>query len=144
MHRHSMGALLALLAVVLVPRPGVAQDAAPAAREDKSAVEKTAEHPAGHRMRLPRSVPDAAIVARTLNRGSLVTLRDGSVWEIYLPDRPSTATWQSGDAVRVRLRPAPIGEFDYDLIYGPRRGRVAARFVGWEQGEEEAEKRDMR
>lgn len=81
--------------------------------------------------RAPRTVPDAARVLRMMDGGDFVMLDDGTVWEVYLPDRPATVNWASGDAVRVRQRPAPVGAFDYDLIYGPRRERVAVRFAGW-------------
>jgi hypothetical protein len=82
-------------------------------------------------VRAPRTVPDAARVLRLMDGGDFVMLDDGTVWEVYLPDRPTTVNWASGDGVRVRQRPAPIGAFDYDLIYGPRRERVAVRFAGW-------------
>ncbi|HJU64584.1 MAG TPA: hypothetical protein VJ596_02855 [Gemmatimonadaceae bacterium] len=82
-------------------------------------------------MRAPRTLPDAARVLRLMDGGDFVMLDDGTMWEVYLPDRPTTVNWASGDGVRVRQRPAPIGEYDYDLIYGPRRERVAVRFAGW-------------
>ena len=48
-------------------------------------------------LREPTSVYDAHRVTRVINEGSHVVLADGTIWEVYLPDRPSVTTWKPGD-----------------------------------------------
>lgn len=70
-------------------------------------------------------------VARSDAGGTFLQLVDGTRWEIYLPDRPSTVTWREGDFVLVRRRPAPVGDYEYLLINGEERNAASARFAGW-------------
>ena len=71
--------------------------------------------------------------------GTLVTLEDGSVLEVYLPDRPSANRWLEGDFVLVRDRDAPIGSlgpvgrYDLLLINGRDESAASARFAGRER-----------
>jgi hypothetical protein len=71
--------------------------------------------------------------------GTLVTLDDGIVLEVYLPDRPSAFRWQEGDFVLVRDRDAPIGSlgpvgrYDLLLINGRDESAASARFAGRER-----------
>ena len=71
--------------------------------------------------------------------GTLVTLEDGIVLEVYLPDRPSANRWQEGDFVLVRDRDAPIGSlgpvgrYDLLLINGRDESAASARFAGRER-----------
>ena len=78
----------------------------------------------------PTSVWNAHRVVRVLGGGTHVVLGDGTIWEIYLPDRPSVNTWRRGDLLVVRERSVSQGEFDYSLTDGRTRGAVAARLVG--------------
>jgi hypothetical protein len=71
--------------------------------------------------------------------GTLVTLEDGIVFEIYLPDRPSAFRWREGDFVLVRDRDAPIGSlgpvgrYDLLLINGRDESAASARVAGRER-----------
>lgn len=78
----------------------------------------------------PMSVWNAHRVARVLGDGTHVVLGDGTIWEIYLPDRPSVDTWRRGDLLVVRERSLAQGDYDYSLIDGRTRVEVAARLVG--------------
>lgn len=78
----------------------------------------------------PMSVWNAHRVVRVLGDGTHVVLGDGTIWEIYLPDRPSVNTWRRGDLLLVRESSVSHGEFDYSLTDGRTRGAVAARLVG--------------
>lgn len=78
----------------------------------------------------PSSVWNAHRVVRVMNDGTHVVLGDGTIWEIFLPDRPSVNTWRRGDLLLVRERSIAQGDFDYSLIDGRTRGEVAARLVG--------------
>lgn len=76
------------------------------------------------------SVWNAHRVVRVLGDGGHVVLGDGTIWEIFLPDRPSVDTWRRGDLLVVRVRAAAQGDYDYSLIDGRTRVEVAARLVG--------------
>lgn len=78
----------------------------------------------------PMSVWNAHRVVRVLGDGTHVVLGDGTIWEIFLPDRPSVNTWRRGDLLVVRIRGIAQGEFGYSLVDGRTRGEVAARLVG--------------
>jgi hypothetical protein len=71
--------------------------------------------------------------------GTLVTLDDGIVFEVYLPDRPSAFRWQEGDFVLVRDRDAPIGSlgpvgrYNLLLINGRDESTASVRFAGRER-----------
>jgi hypothetical protein len=63
--------------------------------------------------------------------GRYLTLEDGSLWEIELPDRATTASWQPDDFVGVRNIWAPRGDFDVLLTrVGDAEQRAAARLAG--------------
>jgi hypothetical protein len=82
----------------------------------------------------PTSVWNAHRVVRVINEGSHVVLGDGSIWEIYLPDRPAVNTWRPGDLLVVRESSVTQGDYDYSLKDGRTRGAVAARLVGETNG----------
>jgi hypothetical protein len=78
----------------------------------------------------PTSVWNAHRVVRVLGGGTHVVLGDGTIWEIYLPDRPSVNMWRRGDLLLVRESSVSQGEFDYNLTDGRTRGAVSAGLVG--------------
>jgi hypothetical protein len=69
-------------------------------------------------------------VRRVLDDGTRVVLTDGTVWEVYLPDRPSVNTWKPGDLLIVRESPVMQGDYDYMLKDGRTRKPVSVRLVG--------------
>jgi hypothetical protein len=61
--------------------------------------------------------------------GSFVTLEDGSVWEIRLPQRPVASSWQPGDFVQLKTIWAPVDRFEILLAHGDT-DRAEARLAG--------------
>jgi len=78
----------------------------------------------------PSSVWNAQRIRRVIQDGTHVVLTDGTVWEIYLPDRPSVDMWKPGDLLIVRQAAVMQGEYDYTLKDGRTRKLVSARLVG--------------
>jgi hypothetical protein len=73
---------------------------------------------------------NAMTIADVAAGGTLIVLGDGTIWEVYLPDRVKTAAWTKGEAVRVRPAPVEIGTFDYELLNGGSADRAMVRFRG--------------
>ena len=73
-------------------------------------------------------------IARMNEDGTLIELRDGTVWEVYLPDRTSTVGWREGDFLIVKK--APLGQhigqdgYTYELINGRTEERAVVIFRG--------------
>lgn len=82
----------------------------------------------------PASVYNAHRVTRVTDEGTHVVLADGTIWEVYLPDRPAVNTWRTGDLLIVRESSVTQGEYDYTLKDGRTRGAVYARLVGEVRG----------
>jgi hypothetical protein len=78
----------------------------------------------------PSSVWNAQRVRRVIGDGTHVMLSDGTIWEVYLPDRPSVNTWKPGDLLIVREAAVMQGDYDYTLKDGRTRKLVWARLVG--------------
>jgi hypothetical protein len=78
----------------------------------------------------PTSVYNAHRVTRVIGDGTHVVLADGTIWEVYLPDRPAVHTWRPGDLLIVRESSVTQGEYDYTLKDGRTRRAVYARLVG--------------
>ena len=81
-----------------------------------------------------RSIVPGERIARMDEDGTLIELRDGTVWEVYLPDRTSTVGWQKGDFLIVKK--APLGQdigqdgYAYELINGRTKQRAVVSFRG--------------
>src|ERR671921_453934 len=78
----------------------------------------------------PSSVWNAQRIRRVIDEGTHVVLTDGTVWEVYLPDRPAVNMWKAGDLLIVREAAVMQGEYDYTLRDGRTRKPVSARLVG--------------
>ena len=89
----------------------------------------------------PRTIAKGARMFRSTGGGTFVMLEDGTMWEIYLPHRPETATWQQGDFVQVRRDASPINDYEHQLVSAPGSTRVSARFAGFVKIGEPAEGR---
>lgn len=79
------------------------------------------------------TVVSGVAIARVEEGGTIIVLQDGTRWEVFLPDRTSTDTWQEGDFVSVRMRPIMEGEgsrYRYELVNGRARSEAAVRFSG--------------
>jgi hypothetical protein len=78
----------------------------------------------------PSSVWNAQRVRRVIEDGTQVVLTDGTIWEVYLPDRPDVKTWKPGDLLVVREAAVMQGEYDYTIKDGRTRKPVWVRLVG--------------
>jgi hypothetical protein len=74
-------------------------------------------------------LPFGLSVREVTDGGSFVTLEDGSVWEIRLPQRPVASGWRPGDFVRLTNIGAPVDRFDILLSHGDS-DKAEARLVG--------------
>lgn len=74
----------------------------------------------------PLAVPYGSRIAEVENGGTEILLADGTEWEVYLPNRPTTATWTTGDYLIVAGRAVELnGKYFFQLING-RDGASAA------------------
>jgi hypothetical protein len=78
-----------------------------------------------HRIDLPLGLTVVEVAAG----GSFVTLDDGSVWEIRMPQRPVAASWVPGTFVELRNVHAPVDRFRIVLEHGDT-DRAEARLAG--------------
>jgi hypothetical protein len=74
-------------------------------------------------------LPYGLYVREVNGGGSFVTLEDGSVWEIRLPQRPVASSWRAGDFVQLKTIPAPVDRFDILLALGDY-DKAEARLAG--------------
>ena len=80
---------------------------------------------------LEQGDPRTAIRVREISgNGSLVELADGTLWEVYLPDRPKTDAWTAAEAVRLRRASVAVNGFDHEMLNGGEADRVLVRFRG--------------
>ncbi len=75
------------------------------------------------------TLPLGMAIREVIDDGSFVTLEDGSVWEIRLPQRPVASSWKPGDFVQVKTIWAPVDRFETLLAHGDS-DRAEARLVG--------------
>ena len=75
------------------------------------------------------TVPPAARLESTPDDGSFVRLADGTLWEVYPPDRTFTDEWSAGDYITVTLAPTAQGDFDHVLVDTNANTRAHVRFV---------------
>lgn len=74
-------------------------------------------------------LPYGLYIREVNDGGSFVTLEDGSVWEIRLPQRPVASSWRPGDFVQLKTIAAPVDRFEILLAHGDY-GKAEARLVG--------------
>ena len=79
------------------------------------------------------NLPLGFSIAEINDDGSFVTLEDGSIWEIRLPQRPVASSWQPGDFVEIRNVLAPVDRFEILLARGDN-DRAEARLAGRKPG----------
>jgi hypothetical protein len=78
------------------------------------------------------TLPYGLFVREVNDGGSYVTLEDGSVWEIRLPQRPVASSWQPGDFVQLKTIAAPVENFEILLTHGDY-DKAEARLAGRER-----------
>jgi hypothetical protein len=62
--------------------------------------------------------------------GGFVTLEDGSIYEVRLPQRPVASSWRPGDFVQLKTIAAPVDRFEILLAHGDNdwaEARLAGR-----------------
>jgi hypothetical protein len=75
------------------------------------------------------TLPYGLYVREVTDGGSYVTLEDGSVWEIRLPQRPVASSWRAGDFVQLKTIAAPVDRFEILLTHGDY-DKAEARLAG--------------
>jgi hypothetical protein len=111
------------LALPLGAAPLAAQNAVPVAACDSDAL-------CG---RVPR--PVGLYIRAVEEDGRYLALEDGSLWEVEISDRATTASWTPDDFVNLSWIAAPRGDFEYLLTRaGYREQRAAARLAGRRPG----------
>ena len=111
------------LALPLGSAPLAAQSAVPIAACDSDAL-------CG---RVPR--PVGLYIRAVEEDGRYLALEDGSLWEVEISDRATTASWTADDFVNLSWIAAPRGDFEYQLArVGDREQRAAARLAGRRPG----------
>ncbi len=113
------------LALPLGAAPAAAQSAAPVALAacDSDAL-------CG---RVPR--PVGLYVRAVEEDGRYLALEDGSLWEVEISDRATTAAWAPDDFVNLTWILAPRGDFEYLLTrVGDVERKAAARLAGRRPG----------
>jgi hypothetical protein len=115
------------------PRPGAARPIAAASSEESAPTEPaTAPAESFHRgwgWTPLSTIPPAARLVSTPDDGSFVRLADGTLWEVYVPDRTFTDEWQEGDYITVSLASTAVGDFDHVLVDTKANTRAHVRFV---------------
>jgi hypothetical protein len=111
------------LALPLGAAPLAAQNAVPVAACDSDAL-------CG---RVPR--PVGLYIRAVEEDGRYLALEDGSLWEVEISDRATTASWTPDDFVNLSWIAAPRGDFEYLLTRaGYREQWAAARLAGRRPG----------
>jgi hypothetical protein len=114
---------LALALPLAAAAPLAAQTAVPIAACDSDAL-------CG---RVPR--PVGLYIRAVAEDGRYLALEDGSLWEVEISDRATTASWMPDDFVNLNLISAPRGDFEYLLSrVGDLEQRAAARLAGRRPG----------
>jgi hypothetical protein len=112
-----------VLALPLGPAPLAAQSAVPVA----------ACYPDTLCGRVPR--PVGLYVRAVEQDGRYLALEDGSLWEVEVSDRATTASWTPDDFVNLSWISAPRGDFEYLLTrVGDLEQRAAVRLAGRRPG----------
>ena len=79
----------------------------------------------------PNRAPLGLYVQAVEAGGRYVALEDGSVWEVEISDRATSASWQPNDFVGIRSIAAPRGDYEHLLTrVGDLEQRAAARLAG--------------
>jgi hypothetical protein len=105
--------------------------AAPVAAQ--TAVPTAACYPDALCGRVPR--PLGLYIRAVEQDGRYLALEDGSVWEVEISDRATTASWTPDDFVNLSWIAAPRGDFEYLLTrVGDQEQRAAARLAGRRPG----------
>lgn len=119
---------LALVAALLVSSAALSQRVA---AQDTSAPPPTqSEADSARAYGAPSSVWYGQRIGRVIGNGTHVILTDGTIWEVYLPNRPAVDTWKPGDLLILREAAVMQGDYDFTMKDGRTRKLVWVRLVG--------------
>ena len=71
-------------------------------------------------------------VREVSSNGAIVTLEDGSLWELSAADRIDTALWLPTINITVLESRSPVGGYKYTLINKDDGEKASAKFLGRE------------
>jgi hypothetical protein len=74
-------------------------------------------------------LPYGLYIREVTDGGAFVTLEDGSVYDIRMPQRPVAASWRPGDFVVLKSISSPVQDFEILLSHGDT-DRAEARLAG--------------
>jgi hypothetical protein len=74
-------------------------------------------------------LPYGLYIREVTDGGAFVTLDDGSVYDIRMPQRPVAASWRPGDFVIIKSISSPVQNFEILLSHGDT-DRAEARLAG--------------
>jgi hypothetical protein len=74
-------------------------------------------------------LPYGLYIREVTDGGAFVTLEDGSVYDIRMPQRPVAASWRPGDFVLIKSISSPVQNFEILLSHGDT-DRAEARLAG--------------
>ncbi len=113
------------LALALAAVPAAAQTAAPVGLNGCSA----------YGANCPFPTPVGLYISAVEEDGRYLALEDGSLWEVEISDRATTASWVADDFVNVHWIAAPRGDFEYLLTrVGDLEQKAAVRLAGRRPG----------
>jgi hypothetical protein len=112
------------LALALTALPAAAQSAAPVALTG-----------CAYDGYCPFPPPVGLYISGVEDDGRYLALEDGSLWEVEISDRATTASWTPDDFVNLSWIAAPRGDFEYLLTrVGDLEQKAAARLAGRRPG----------
>jgi hypothetical protein len=116
---------IAVAALALAALPAAAQTAAPVAQIGC----------AYDAFCTPFPQPVGLYISAVEDDGRYLALEDGSLWEVEISDRATTASWQADQFVNLSWIAAPRGDFEYLLSrVGDREQTAAVRLAGRRPG----------
>jgi len=116
---------IAVAALALAALPAAAQTAAPVAQVGCAYDARCTPFPQ----------PVGLYISAVEDDGRYLALEDGSLWEVEISDRATTASWQADQFVNLSWIAAPRGDFEYLLSrVGDREQTAAVRLAGRRPG----------
>jgi hypothetical protein len=92
----------------------------------------------------PFPQPVGLYISGVEESGRYIALEDGSLWEVEISDRATTASWLADDFVNLSWISAPRGDFRYLLArVGDREQQAAVRLAGRRPGPVDGEPMDQ-
>lgn len=69
-------------------------------------------------------------ISNTGSDGAIITLEDGSIWQISSVDQVDTALWLPTTSITVIKSRSPIGDYKYELINTDDNEKALAKYLG--------------